>query len=95
MIVIGKHLEFVLREMSGRVGCDYDTHNWREPYQYQQYTWTKEEEIDFINWMTEYLYNNSRARRELMSIPRKNKKFCKEASQSFVYNYGWSCARTH
>jgi len=95
MSKFGKHLETILKEMSSRVSCDYDSHDWLKHDHYTEYNWTEEEESDFIKWMTNYLYENTSARNELMTIKTKNKKNCREASKQFVYNYGWTYARVH
>jgi len=84
-----EHLQVALRKMCNMVGADPDkidfkSHNW-----FWQYTWTKEQEQEFIQWFADYLYNNTKARQELLHANRKNKKYCRKAAEQFVWNYGW------
>lgn len=87
----GEHLTVILKEMCSRVGADYDKMPMQDKEQqwYYRYSWTEDDEIKFIEWLTNYLYASIKARRELMTITSKNKKRCKEVAQFFVFNYGW------
>ena len=51
---------------------------------------TKEQESDFIDWLTNYLYNNTDARNEMAWIPRKTKKVCRGLAETFNSFYGWA-----
>ena len=93
------YLKEVLREMCRRVkfpmwrklwlkmdkGWDY----FRQDSWFHDYSWSKKEEKDFIKWMTNYLYTNNNARRDLLTTRLKRKKSCKTAAEQFVWNYGW------
>ena len=83
-------LETILREMCGRVNTDYDKMDFTKNDWFRQHSWTVEEEKDFIKWMTTYLYNNTKARNELMNITKKNKKNCEEAVRWWIFTYGWT-----
>lgn len=85
------HATTILKEMCKRIGVDYNTvdfFNKEKPY-FWQYSWGEKESVAFIGWLTDYLYNNLSARKELMSIRSKNKKFCKNAAYWFELQYGW------
>lgn len=51
--------------------------------------WTKEQESEFIDWLTDYLYTTPKARHEIMNYPVKSKSLCRKAAESFAFNYGW------
>lgn len=56
---------------------------------YNEATWTGEQEEEFKEWMTEYLYNNNEARKSIMTHNKKNKKEIRKAVEEFTNNYGW------
>ena len=75
--------------MCNRVGADYDSIDFKSNDWYLSHTWTIEQERDFVNWMTDYLYANIQARREIMTNYLTNKKRCRKAADQFVFAYGW------
>ena len=83
------HLTLILREMCKRVNADifkidFGSNNW-----FWDYSWTKEEESDFREWLSRYLYESKAARNEILRTNWKNLKHCKEAANFFVWNHGW------
>ena len=91
----GEHMTIILKEMCNRVGADYnklplEDH---ESFWFTYYTWSKEQEKDYENWLANYMYNTTKARRELMSFPWKTKKQCRKFAEQFVSWYGWKTAR--
>jgi hypothetical protein len=90
----GPHLEAILRKMCECVGAEYEKMTFadHEREWYDKYSWTEEESEKFTTWMTDYLYTNSKARRELMRLSHKNKKNCRKAASTFVSWYGWKNA---
>ena len=83
------HLSFILREMCRRVNAntfeiDFSSNNW-----FWDYSWTKEEEKDFRQWLSGYLYGSKAARNEIMATNRKNLKHCRKVADFFVWNHGW------
>jgi hypothetical protein len=91
MSELGEHTQIVLREMCKRVGADYEKIDFKDeinPY-YFKHDWTDDDQSDFAKWMTQYLYNNEKARQEIMAVPRKTKKYCKNVANHFVFNHGW------
>lgn len=83
------HLDIILKEMCNRVDAKYDLIDFRDQDWYQQYTWTTKEELEFVDWMVEYLYTHKEARQEIMKFPTKRKSHIKEAVWWFIFNYGW------
>jgi len=86
----GKHLIIILTEMCKRVGTDFNKINFKKERWFMEYSWTQEQEDDFTNWFSEYLYKNKEARQEFLSYPIKDKKRCIQAAKEFVFNYGWT-----
>ena len=56
---------------------------------FMQYEWTYSQQSEFVEWLTEYLYNDKSARDEIMNWGRKNKKLCMKVAYEFVWNWGW------
>ncbi len=86
---MGKHTVTILAEMCDRVNVKYKDINFKKERWFMEYSWDKEEESDFIKWVTEYLNSNKEARYEIMKFPR-NKRNIKKTAQFFVFNYGWA-----
>ena len=84
-----KHLGIVLRKMCKMVGADPNKINFKKNNWYWDFSWTEQDEHDFINWLSEYLLDNADARSELMNNPIKNKKRTEALAREFVLNYGW------
>ena len=86
---MNEYLINILKEMCLRVGAYYDKIDFKSNDWYLQYFWNEEEEKDFVNWLSDYLYNNTKARNSLVTFPRKNKKETRKVAEEFVWNYGW------
>ena len=84
-----KHAEIVLRNMCKFVDADYDSIDFTHPTWFWTYQWDNKTQDTFISWLTDYLYNDKDARKELMRHPRKKRKECERAAVFFVWNYGW------
>lgn len=85
----GKHLTIVLIEMCKRAGKEFDTMDWDDPSWHSTAEWTEKEQDDYESWLTDYVFTNAEARRELTTIGTKNKAQCKRFAELFVFNYGW------
>ena len=85
-----RHFAIILKEMCRMVGTEFWLLDLKDPFILQKHKWTREEELSFQSWLTDYLFNNTEARCEMMTTTRKNKKFCREASKWFTFAYGWS-----
>jgi len=85
----GVHLQQILRQMCYVIGVDPETIDFGQHDWYMQHTWTQEQEQEFKIWLTDYIYNNNEARKEILEFPRKDKKHCEKAASEFLFNYGW------
>ena len=85
----GKYLKIILNEMCKRVNVNYEDINFKKHDWYLEYSWNKEEEKSFENWLDDYLYDNTKARREILSANIKRRKYTKKAASEFVWMYGW------
>lgn len=83
-----KHLKIILEEMCKRVGAEFSVVNSQDDW-YMLYQWTKKQQENYENWLTNYLLNSKEARKELLTIPYKNKKVVEGVARHFVDNYGW------
>ena len=86
---LGKHMAIVIKEMCSRADVDYDSLDLTTDDWFIEYTWTAEEEEQFINWLADYLYENDCAREEIMVYPNKDMKFCGTAAMCLSYYYGF------
>lgn len=86
---MNKYLIEILEEMFSRVELEFNMNFILQPEWYLKYSWTEQQEDEFIEWLIEYMLKNKDARDELMIIPSKNKKFIKEWVNEFILNYGW------
>lgn len=82
-----EHQEIILREMCNRVGADYEVMrpkmSDKNSEWYTEYSWTREEEKDFEQWLATYMKTNSLARGGVMASMQ---------AQMFILNYGWKTA---
>lgn len=84
-----KHIERVLKEMFKRVGQTYSKKKVSKEGWYMKHSWTEKEQDKFSDWLVEYLYKCSEARREIMNIPIKNKKYIRRTVNMFILGCGW------
>ena len=85
----GKHLKIILSEMCKRVNVNYDDINFKDDNWFMEHSWNETEEKDFEKWLNDYFYNNTEARKEMLSANIKRRKYTKKAANEFVWNYGW------
>ena len=83
------YLVQLLREMCKVINVDYDTIDFQEDGWYEKYTWTEQQENEFILWVAEELYKNNNMREELLEDPEQSIVNCFEAAVHFVANFGW------
>ena len=84
---MGKHTIVILTEMCNRVNTKFEDIDFYEDRWFMKHSWNKEEEEDFIKWMTKYLTENKKAQREIMETPVKRN--IEKVAKFFVWNYGW------
>jgi len=91
---MGKHLIIILTEMFRRVGVEYKPELSQGERWYEAHEWTDEESDSFVEWMSDYLYTNSEARKEIMNFPHKSKKKCRATAVTFNLWFGWKTKTT-
>lgn len=84
------YLVALLKKMCSMINVDYDTMDFKEDHWYEKYTWTQQQEDEYLVWMAEELFQNDAMREELLEDPAKNIINCFEASVHFIANYGWN-----
>lgn len=90
MSTYNKEIDIILNYMCEMINVDYNTINIKEENWYQKHSWTIEQEKIFINWLTDYLHKNKKARLELYNTSRKfTKAKCEVSANWFTFNYGW------
>jgi hypothetical protein len=83
------HFRKIIAEMCRRVGADPKKVNPKKKDWFMKHSWTEEEQDDFVNWATDYLYKNPEARKEILNHPTRNKKLIKGAMEELVLKWGW------
>lgn len=86
---MNEYLKTVIDKMFEFVGAEPDSLDTTSPDWYLTHEWTVERENEFKEWLVDYLYTNSKARKHFMTLPRKNKETLRKVADSFVFNYGW------
>ena len=87
---MGKHLEFILRDMCSRVGAKFNKIDFKKPNWFMDYTWTQKQEDEFAKWMGDYLYTHKEAQDEVLASRISTKKLMSKAVMMFLFDYGWS-----
>jgi hypothetical protein len=81
------HTAKLIKMMCDIVDAPYEVINRKNWY--TKYTWNENQREFFKQYFINYLYLNSDARREIMSIPIKNKKTIAKVFSWFDLDYGW------
>jgi hypothetical protein len=84
-----EHTKIILKEMCKRVKAPYSKIDFKSKDWFLDYTWTEEQQEDFIIWLNKYLYNSKEAREEIMAIPQRSKESIDRVSRWFILMYGW------
>jgi len=80
----------VFDKMAQVVGFDsIDEIDTSEDGWFMKHKWTAEQEKEFADWLTDYLYKNKKAQREILVRTTRSKKILKDAVNDFVFMYGW------
>ena len=87
---IKEHLRIILEKMFEGTGIEYSDEYVKQDHWYLNYGWSEQQEQDYIDWLSNYLYTNTAARKELMRISTKNKAECKKTAQQFASFFGWT-----
>lgn len=86
---IHEQVKIVLAQQCKIVGARYEDIDFNNDLWFFERQWTEEQESEFIEWLTNHLYNNLEARAAIMSLPSKNKSMCKRTAEAFAFNFGW------
>lgn len=86
---MNKHLVIVLLKMCEAVGADFRKIDFKKENWFMEYTWTHEQENEFIKWLSDYLYRNEKALEAFSAFPRKTRKHCLEVAELFTLNHRW------
>jgi hypothetical protein len=84
-----KHLTIVLKKMFEMVGAEYDESIFEKEDWYRLHEWEERDSEGFIKWLSDYLYKNKDARKEIMAVPSKDKNSCENVARMFDLSYGW------
>ncbi len=79
----GKGMADILEEMCRRVNAPLSVVD-SSPYWFQEYSWTLEEEDDFMRWLIKYFKEHKKEFHLSSARPEEL-----EAALSFVFMYGW------
>jgi hypothetical protein len=85
-----EHFAHVIKEMCNRVGADYDKLDPKKEDWFLEYSWTDKEQDDFAEWMVDYLYRSTDARKAILNRPVKSKPLIRKAVAWFLLDYGWT-----
>jgi len=94
---LNKELLVILKKMFQMVNLKHSKKFIEEfvtdPDWYCKATWTKEQETEFIRWLTDHFYSNKAARYALLRHPTyPTKRSCRKAAKEFWWQYGWCCS---
>ncbi len=87
---MSEELVYVLEKMCSYVNADYNDINFDEDDWYFKYEWTKEQETNFINWLTDEIRINNKIRKEISKLRyRPSKKRATLFANYFNMMFGW------
>ena len=85
-------LKIVLKKMCQMVGCEWETFDFNQEKWYSVYTWTKQQEDAFADWLEKELKKNKKIRDSLSRYPaivKNNSMFREKTVNWFLLDYGW------
>jgi hypothetical protein len=86
---MNKHLKYILQVMCSYVGADFDSIDFKDGEWFWKYSWTPQQQNEFMEWLVDYLYKNKEARELICEHPVKRKSHLRSVAQMFIFNYGW------
>ena len=84
-----EEVEIVLKKQCEIVGVKYEDVDFNNDLWFFEYQWTKDQESEFIEWLTNHLQTRKEARAIIMNMPSRNKSMCKRTAEAFAFNFGW------
>lgn len=85
---ISDELKTILQKMFSYSPFEFSEEFVRDDFWYTKFTWSPEERNDFIEWCSNFLYENKEAR-ELITYCTKNKTQCRKAATILADTFGW------
>jgi len=67
--------------------------DWSKEDWFMDYTRTDDQQQEFVDWLTQLFYADTRCRKELTTIGVKNKMLAERAAEWFNFNYGLKLKR--
>ena len=87
---VSEELKYVLSNMCNVIGIKFEDVNFDKEDWFEDYSWTMQQEADFIIWLTNILLKEDHIRESLLAHPEKDFAICLEAAQTFIALYGWN-----
>lgn len=88
--ISNRHLRIILCKMCSMVGADPALIDFKQDNWYMQYSWTREQEDEFREWLRAYLRKDRLAFRLLTGITVRNKILIDRFIESFLLYCGWT-----
>jgi hypothetical protein len=79
----------VIKHMCKMVKGDIKNIDFNNTEWYLTYSWTIETQEKFTKWLINYLYTHIKARKEIMNIPLKDKKYIRKCVSYWLLNFGF------
>lgn len=89
-VPIKEHVRIVLQKMFEGTGIEYSDEYVKQEYWFCNYQWTDKQHSDYVEWLTDYLYKNKEARKQIMTTPTKIKSLCRLCAEGFAAMFGWT-----
>ena len=86
---MNQHIKEILVKQCEIIGIYFADVDFDDELWFLSHQWTKEQESHFIDWLTNYFYQNKEARNSLMAYPMKRKKHCEKVAREWAFKYGW------
>lgn len=86
------HLKAILEKLCSYTNVLLENIDVSSSEWYNTHVWTREQEHDFMVWLTNYLYENSEAQYQLYGIRNASLEACQRKASWFCMNYGWTTA---
>jgi len=85
------YIEYIIEHQCEAIGIPRDAISpyGKESTWYSDFSWTKECEDGFVDWLANELYTNTGMRKALMFCPRKTKRDTIDVAKSWCFMYGW------
>jgi hypothetical protein len=79
----------ILKKMFKMINVKWDAKLVNTPDWYLKHEWSESDYEKFKEWAINYLYTHEKARKEIMSVPCRNKEYIADVIGFFLLNYSW------